>query len=68
VSESPLLDETRGATVTGRLARLGFSDPRGAEQALDELGLLAGNDSSMRYETVPACGRVCSVCSAPVRH
>ena len=40
MSESPLLDEARGATVSGRLARLGFTDPSGAERALDELGLL----------------------------
>jgi glutamate-ammonia-ligase adenylyltransferase len=40
VSESPLVDDAWGATLSGRLARLGFSDPAGAERALDDLGLL----------------------------
>jgi glutamate-ammonia-ligase adenylyltransferase len=47
-----LLDDARGATVSGRLARLGFTDPAAAERTLADLDLLRAE----HVDTVSAIG------------
>ncbi|MFL6237953.1 MAG: bifunctional [glutamine synthetase] adenylyltransferase/[glutamine synthetase]-adenylyl-L-tyrosine phosphorylase [Actinomycetes bacterium] len=41
-----MLDDARGSTVSGRLARIGFADPAAAERILAEIGLLGAHDSA----------------------